>query len=85
MFEQHPDQLLMGKLKALSLSCLNFVFPFEHGVNHSNLCCVENIWLMIYLFFVICSDARVMWDHKTGRSKGYGFVSFRNQLVLLIK
>ncbi|KAE8056529.1 hypothetical protein FH972_013297 [Carpinus fangiana] len=27
-----------------------------------------------------CSDARVMWDHKTGRSKGYGFVSFRNQL-----
>lgn len=25
------------------------------------------------------SDARVMWDHKTGRSKGYGFVSFRNQ------
>jgi nucleolysin TIA-1/TIAR len=25
-----------------------------------------------------CSDARVMWDHKTGRSKGYGFVSFRN-------
>ncbi|CAA6671191.1 unnamed protein product [Spirodela intermedia] len=26
-----------------------------------------------------CSDARVMWDHKTGRSRGYGFVSFRNQ------
>ncbi|KAJ7966030.1 Oligouridylate-binding protein like [Quillaja saponaria] len=26
-----------------------------------------------------CSDARVMWDHKTGRSKGYGFVSFRDQ------
>ncbi|KAF1865517.1 hypothetical protein Lal_00004893 [Lupinus albus] len=25
-----------------------------------------------------CSDARVMWDHKTGRSKGYGFVSFRD-------
>ena len=23
-----------------------------------------------------CSDARVMWDHGTGRSKGYGFVSF---------
>ncbi|KAJ6995388.1 RNA-binding protein 208 isoform X2 [Populus alba] len=29
--------------------------------------------------FPSCSDARVMWDHKTGRSKGYGFVSFRNQ------
>lgn len=26
-----------------------------------------------------CSDARVMWDHSTGRSKGYGFVSFRNR------
>ncbi|PWZ54731.1 Oligouridylate-binding protein 1B [Zea mays] len=23
-----------------------------------------------------CSDARVMWDNKTGRSRGYGFVSF---------
>ncbi|KAK1289392.1 Polyadenylate-binding protein RBP47B [Acorus calamus] len=26
-----------------------------------------------------CSDARVMWDHKTGCSRGFGFVSFRNQ------
>ncbi|CAN0901248.1 Oligouridylate-binding protein 1 [Linum grandiflorum] len=25
-----------------------------------------------------CSDARVMWDQKTGRSRGFGFVSFRN-------
>jgi len=24
-----------------------------------------------------CADARIMWDHNTGRSKGYGFVSFR--------
>ncbi|KAE8699408.1 Oligouridylate-binding protein 1A [Hibiscus syriacus] len=24
-------------------------------------------------------DARVMWDQKTGRSRGFGFVSFRNQ------
>lgn len=25
------------------------------------------------------SDARVMWDQKTGRSRGFGFVSFQNQ------
>ncbi|XP_020588498.1 oligouridylate-binding protein 1-like isoform X2 [Phalaenopsis equestris] len=25
------------------------------------------------------SDAKVMWDQKTGRSRGFGFVSFRNQ------
>ncbi|KAL0696488.1 hypothetical protein Bca4012_063668 [Brassica carinata] len=29
--------------------------------------------------FNTCSDARVMWDQKTGRSRGFGFVSFRNQ------
>ena len=25
-----------------------------------------------------CSDARVMWDHATGRGRGYGFVAFRS-------
>ncbi|KAJ6824014.1 oligouridylate-binding protein 1-like [Iris pallida] len=29
--------------------------------------------------FPSCSDARVMWDQKTGRSRGFGFVSFRSQ------
>ena len=27
-----------------------------------------------------CTDARVMWDHNTGQTKGYGFVSFRQDL-----
>ncbi|KAJ4814537.1 Oligouridylate-binding family protein [Rhynchospora pubera] len=29
--------------------------------------------------YTSCSDARVMWDQKTGRSRGFGFVSFRSQ------
>ncbi|KAK4747005.1 hypothetical protein SAY87_026042 [Trapa incisa] len=29
-----------------------------------------------------CSDASVMWDQKTGRSRGFGFVSFRNHQVV---
>ncbi|KAI5063219.1 hypothetical protein GOP47_0022243 [Adiantum capillus-veneris] len=36
----------------------------------------------LFAFFSIypsCSDARVMWDQRTGRSRGFGFVSFRNQ------
>ncbi|EEF46244.1 nucleolysin tia-1, putative [Ricinus communis] len=32
-----------------------------------------------FALFPSCSDARVMWDQKTGRSRGFGFVSFRNQ------
>ena len=44
------------------------------------LCClVLNHFKMVW--FVLSSDARVMWDQKTGRSRGYGFVSFRNQQV----
>lgn len=34
-----------------------------------------------YLIVLIRRDARVMWDNKTGRSRGFGFVSFRNQQV----
>eukprot|EP01023_Acetabularia_acetabulum_P024720 TRINITY_DN23792_c0_g1_i1.p1 TRINITY_DN23792_c0_g1~~TRINITY_DN23792_c0_g1_i1.p1 ORF type:complete len:397 (-),score=102.81 TRINITY_DN23792_c0_g1_i1:1092-2282(-) len=29
--------------------------------------------------YVSCSGARVLWDTNTGRSKGYGFVSFRDK------
>jgi nucleolysin TIA-1/TIAR len=27
----------------------------------------------------VCSDARVMWDHIAGKSRGYGFVTFRSR------
>ncbi|KAJ6818244.1 oligouridylate-binding protein 1-like [Iris pallida] len=36
----------------------------------------------LFAFFSVyssCSDARVMWDQKTGHSRGFGFVSFRSQ------
>lgn len=40
------------------------------------------MYLTLDLFsFTFYSDAHVMWDQKTGRSRGYGFVSFRNQQV----
>jgi len=29
--------------------------------------------------FGSCSDARVMWDQTTGRSRGYGFVAFKKK------
>jgi len=29
--------------------------------------------------YISCSGARVLWDTNTGRSKGYGFVSFREK------
>ncbi|KAG8090525.1 hypothetical protein GUJ93_ZPchr0011g27781 [Zizania palustris] len=44
--------------------------------------CPEVTDAALFAFFSAyssCSDARVMWDQKTGRSRGFGFVSFRNQ------
>ncbi|EES08860.2 oligouridylate-binding protein 1B-like [Sorghum bicolor] len=44
--------------------------------------CPEVTDATLFAFFSgysTCSDARVMWDQKTGRSRGFGFVSFRNQ------
>ncbi|XP_058072733.1 oligouridylate-binding protein 1-like isoform X2 [Magnolia sinica] len=32
-----------------------------------------------------CLDARVMWDHKTGCSRGFGFVSFCKQQMEEVK
>ena len=36
------------------------------------------------LMFSVFRDARVMWDQKTGRSRGFGFVSFRSQQVIIL-
>ncbi|XP_066340267.1 oligouridylate-binding protein 1-like [Miscanthus floridulus] len=44
--------------------------------------CPEVTDATLFAFFSgysTCLDARVMWDQKTGRSRGFGFVSFRNQ------
>jgi hypothetical protein len=32
-------------------------------------------------FWLVNRDARVMWDQRSGRSRGFGFVSFRSQQV----
>jgi hypothetical protein len=34
-----------------------------------------------YIYWVVNRDARVMWDQRSGRSRGFGFVSFRSQQV----
>uniref|UniRef100_A0A453HXW4 RRM domain-containing protein n=1 Tax=Aegilops tauschii subsp. strangulata TaxID=200361 RepID=A0A453HXW4_AEGTS len=47
--------------------------------------CPEVTDAALFAFFSAystCSDARVMWDQQTGRSRGFGFVSFRNQQVV---
>jgi RNA recognition motif-containing protein len=33
----------------------------------------------LHLHVASCSDARVMWDQLTSRSKGYGFASFKSR------
>ncbi|KAK1315235.1 Polyadenylate-binding protein RBP47B [Acorus calamus] len=39
----------------------------------------DNTLYACFSVYPSCSDARVMWDQKTGRSRGFGFVAFRNQ------
>lgn len=60
--------------------------PREDTSGHFNIfvgdLCPEVTDATLFAFFSgysTCSDARVMWDQKTGRSRGFGFVSFRNQ------
>jgi len=39
----------------------------------------DEILLQAFSTFGSVSEARVMWDMKTGRSRGYGFVAFRER------
>ncbi|KAL3720759.1 hypothetical protein ACJRO7_005550 [Eucalyptus globulus] len=39
----------------------------------------DDMLFACFSVYLSCSDARVMWNQKTGRSRGFGFVSFRNQ------
>ena len=39
----------------------------------------DEVLLQAFSTFGTVSEARVMWDMKTGRSRGYGFVAFRDR------
>lgn len=39
----------------------------------------DEVLLQAFSIYGGVSEARVMWDMKTGRSRGYGFVAFRNR------
>jgi nucleolysin TIA-1/TIAR len=39
----------------------------------------DEVLLQAFSTFGVVSEARVMWDMKTGRSRGYGFVAFRDR------
>jgi nucleolysin TIA-1/TIAR len=39
----------------------------------------DEVLLQAFSVFGTISEARVMWDMKTGRSRGYGFVAFRDR------
>lgn len=39
----------------------------------------DEVLLQAFSAFGSVSEARVMWDMKTGRSRGYGFVAFRER------
>lgn len=49
-----------------------FVGDLSNDVN-------DEVLLQAFSVFGTVSEARVMWDMKTGRSRGYGFVAFRDQ------
>ncbi|KAG5537992.1 hypothetical protein RHGRI_025178 [Rhododendron griersonianum] len=71
----------------LAILSLNGRHLFGHyNIFVGDLCPEVNDAMLFACFSVYpsCSDARVMWDQKTGRSRGFGFVSFRNQQVMFL-
>mmetsp|Transcript_10141 Transcript_10141/g.16625 ORF Transcript_10141/g.16625 Transcript_10141/m.16625 type:complete len:394 (+) Transcript_10141:131-1312(+) len=60
-----------NKSRTPSSECFNiFVGGLSNDVDDKTL-------FTAFAPFGSITDARVMWDHTSGRSKGYGFVSFR--------
>ncbi|KAL9082990.1 MAG: hypothetical protein Q9159_006049 [Coniocarpon cinnabarinum] len=39
----------------------------------------DEVLMQAFSAFGVVSEARVMWDMKTGRTRGYGFVAFRDR------
>lgn len=72
--------------------CFTYLCVFFFSSSHSASCDILSegyfticsrlcIFFLTHMYF-FSRDARVMWDQKTGRSRGFGFVSFRNQQVV---
>lgn len=62
--------------------CMFVIFWWFRIVRYPHLWpMIERMFYVYWCNSTLCRDARVMWDQKTGRSRGFGFVSFRNQQV----
>ncbi|KAI3926659.1 hypothetical protein MKW98_014306 [Papaver atlanticum] len=55
-----------------------FIYRNSRGTRGQSL---DVIWVVSKFSTLtgLMRDGRVMWDHKTGRSRGFGFVAFRSQ------
>ncbi|RVW43987.1 Oligouridylate-binding protein 1 [Vitis vinifera] len=71
-FDRRSAALSIVTLNGRHLSLQYFVGDLSPEVTDATL-------FACFSVYPSCSDARVMWDQKTGRSRGFGFVSFRNQ------
>ena len=63
--------------------CLLFCYPSLLKIfcwsTYTWMCTWIRFLVSWHLWYIDYRDAKVMWDQKTGRSRGFGFVSFRNQ------